>query len=113
MKRSLSDFLQDILDSIAEIETFTNGVSQSAFNDNREKILAVVKLLEILGEAVKQIPMEKRSRYSSVNWRAIAGMRDIFVHEYWKVDVDIVWKTVQESIPALKAVVLEMIHDLD
>ena len=81
-KRNLSSFLQDRLDSIAEIESFTQGIDLETFGANREKTLAVVKLLEILGEAVKKVPDEMRSRYPSVCWRGIAGMRDILVHEY-------------------------------
>ena len=90
-KRGLSYFLQDILDSIEELESFTSDVSFEDFSLNREKILAVVKLLEILGEAVKQIPVENRDRYPDINWKGIAGMRDILVHQYWGVDLEVIW----------------------
>lgn len=106
--RSLSEFLQDILDTIAEIEGFTAGVEFEAFQANREKILAVVKLIEILGEAVKKIPDEVRNRYPEIPWKAIAGMRDILVHEYWGIDVNVIWATVQEGLPPLKVVIIEI-----
>ena len=107
-ERSLSEFLQDILDTIADIETFTTNVEFEAFQANREKVLAVVKSIEILGEAVKKIPDDIRNQYPEIPWRAIAGMRDVLVHEYWGIDVNVVWATVQEGLPPLKAVIIEV-----
>lgn len=109
MKRSYTEFLQDILDAITEVEFFVNGINFDAFQVNREKTLAVVKLLEIIGEAVKKIPDDKRNCYSEIPWQAIAGMRDILVHEYWQVDVAVVWSTVHNSLPPLKSVVMDML----
>ncbi|KYC43012.1 hypothetical protein WA1_12985 [Scytonema hofmannii PCC 7110] len=106
--RSISEFLQDILDAITDIETFTDGIDFETFQANREKLLAVVKLIEILGEAVKQIPDSVRSQYSQIPWKAVAGMRDVLVHEYWGMDVNVVWATVQEGLPPLKAVIVEI-----
>lgn len=111
MSRDLSEFLQDMLQGIDEIERFTQGVDFDDFQGNREKLLAVVKLLEIVGEAVKQIPNEIRMQYPQVAWRGVAGMRDILVHEYWKVDPNVVWATVQESLPILKRVITEILED--
>ncbi len=111
MERNYSDFLQDILDAIAEIESFTAGVDFQSFQANREKSLAVVKLLEIIGEAVKKIPIAKRQNYSEIPWKAVAGMKDILVHEYWQVDTAVVWATVQDSLPLLKTVIIDMLVD--
>jgi uncharacterized protein with HEPN domain len=110
MKRSFIEFLQDIVDAISDIESFTNGVDFQSFQSNKEKILAVVKLLEIIGEAVKKIPDNKRSNYPKIPWQAVAGMRDILVHEYWQIDTAVVYITVQESLPLLKKVILEMLN---
>ena len=90
-ERPLSEFLQDILEAIADIESFTVGIEFDEFRANREKILAVVKSIEILGEAVKKIPDEIRGQYPQIPWKAIAGMRDVLVHEYWGIDVNVVW----------------------
>lgn len=110
--RPLSEFLQDILESIADIEAFTAGIDFEGFQANREKILAVVKSIEILGEAVKKIPDDIRNQYPEIPWRAIAGMRDVLVHEYWGIDVNVIWATVQEGLPSLKAVIVEIVrHD--
>ena len=69
----------------------------------------MVKLLEIIGEAVKKIPEEKRKPYAQLPWQGIAGMRDMLVHEYWQVDVAVVWATVEQSLPELKVVVVDML----
>jgi len=111
-ERPLSEFLQDILDAIADIETFTANVDFETFRHNREKVLAVVKSIEILGEAVKKIPDDIRSRYPQIPWKAIAGMRDVLVHEYWGIDLNVVWATVQVGIPPLKTTILEMQEEL-
>ena len=110
--RSLVQFCQDILEAIAEIEGFTADVDFDAFSTNREKILAIVKLLEILGEATKKIPDEVRSQYSSIPWKSIAGMRDMLVHEYWGIDVNVVWATVKDGLPPFKAAIAEILSSL-
>ena len=106
--RQLSEFLQDILESIADIETFTSDISFEVFRANREKVLAVVKSFEILGEAVKSVPDDIRSQYPQIPWKSIAGMRDVLVHEYWGIDVNVVWATVQEGLSPLKGVITEI-----
>ena len=113
MKRSFIEFLQDILEAIAEIESFMVSVNFVDFRVNREKVLAVVKLLEVIGEAVKKIPQDKRQLYPNIPWQAIAGMRDILVHEYWEIDVEVVWATVKDALPTLKMVILRMLSQED
>jgi len=110
MKHSYQEFLQDILDAIAEIELFIDGISFEEFQLNREKTLAVVKLLEIIGEAVKNIPEEKYALYPDVPWRSITGMRNILVHEYWQVDITVAWRTAIVFLPLLKAIIGEMLN---
>ncbi len=111
-QRQLSEFLQDILDTITDIEIFTENVEFEAFQANREKVLAVVKSIEILGEAVKKVPDDIRNQYPDIPWKSIAGMRDVLVHEYWGIDVNIIWATVQEGLPPLKATITEIVTDV-
>ena len=111
-QRQLSEFLQDILDTITDIEIFTDNVEFEAFQANREKVLAVVKSIEILGEAVKKVPDDIRNQYPDIPWKSIAGMRDVLVHEYWGIDVNIIWATVQEGLPPLKATIAEIATDV-
>ena len=107
-ERPLSQVLQDILETIAFLESFTDGVALDEFEANPEKLFAVVKALEITGEAVKKIPDSIRSQHPQIPWKDIAGMRDVLVHQYWRIDSKVVWSTVQTGIPLLKAVISEL-----
>lgn len=113
MRRSYGEFLQDILDAITEIESFVDGVSFEVFQSDRAKVLAVVKLLEIIGEAVKKIPDEQRRFYPGIPWRSITGMRNILIHEYWQIDVEVLWSTIPDFLPSLKVAVVEMLQRED
>ena len=107
-ERPLSQVLQDILEAITYLETFMDRVSLEEFEANPEKLFAVVKALEIVGEAVKKIPDDIRSQYPLILWKDVAGMRDILVHQYWRVDSKVVWSTVQTGIPILKTAITEL-----
>lgn len=111
-KRELDDFLQDILEAIGAIERFISGVSFEEFAQNEEKIFAVEKAIEIIGEAVKNIPDSLRIQYPEIPWKSIGGMRDKLVHEYWGADVNILWRTVQQRLPELKAQIIRIRGEL-
>jgi uncharacterized protein with HEPN domain len=100
-----------VTDAIADIETFTAEVDFEVFRQNREKVLAVVKTIEIQGEAVKKIPEDTRNRYPQIPWKASAGMRNVLVHKYWGIDLNVVWATVQEGIPPLKITIPGLAHE--
>jgi len=111
-RRSIKDYLQDILDTIAAIEQFTDNVDFEEFSHNTEKIFAVSRAFEIIGEAVKNVPDSIRAQNQNVPWRDIAGMRDKLIHGYFDTDVEVIWKAAIEEIPQLRRTVLKILKQL-
>jgi len=90
MKRELRDYIKDILDSISDIESFVGGMDFNIFIGDKKTINAVIRSLEIMGEASKKIPEELRAKYPGIPWKRLAGMRDKLIHEYHGIDLEIV-----------------------
>ncbi len=102
MKRTYRDYILDILSSIQEIDDFTESMNFEEFINDRKTVNAVIRSLEVMGEAVKKIPSEIRNKYPEIPWKYIAGMRDKLIHEYHGVDLEIVWEVIEKEIPPLK-----------
>jgi uncharacterized protein with HEPN domain len=109
-KRKPDVYLQDILESIGFIQRFLEGISEDEFYKNVEKQDAVLRRLEIIGEAVKHLPDEIREDHPDIPWRQIAGMRDILIHEYFGITLEMVWVVATEDILDLKAKAEEIIE---
>ncbi len=111
-KRVYHDYLRDIVDHSEKAMQFVHGVTFDDFADNEEKVFAVVRALEVIGEAARQIPKSLRDKYPRVPWKQITGMRNKITHEYYAVDLDVVWKTIHEDLPPLRETVKQMLEDL-
>ncbi|MGH9429056.1 MAG: HepT-like ribonuclease domain-containing protein [Terriglobia bacterium] len=109
MPRDYKISLEDILDAARKIRTYTEGMSQKTFAADPKTLDAVVRNLEIIGEAIKKIPEEIRSKYPGVDWKKIAGLRDILIHEYFGIDVEIIWDIVQNKLPVLEKQVQQIL----
>lgn len=102
MKRDIVIYLDDIQESIQQIEEYTKRLSKRQFNKNLQAQDAVIRRLEIIGEAAKHIPKSARDKSPKIPWKKIAGMRDIIAHEYFGVNIERVWKTVKKDLAELR-----------
>ena len=108
-KKDPKIFLGHILESIAEIEKNTKKKTKEKFFNSVTIQDAVVRRLEIIGEAVKNLPSSLKRKHPDISWKNIAGTRDVLIHEYFGVDLDIVWDVVKNDIPKLKKQIKELL----
>jgi uncharacterized protein with HEPN domain len=104
-------FLLHILDAIAHIEEYTVEGEQALYRDRRTQD-AVLRNLEVIGEAVKRLSDARKSRHPEVPWSKIAGMRDVLTHQYFRVSLPLVWAAIQQQMPTLKRVVAAEVANL-
>lgn len=113
MKRDYYDYVEDILNSINETEEFVEGLGFDEFKGNKKTVNAVIRSLEVIGEAAKKIPEGLRKRFGDVPWNRMAGMRDKLIHEYHGVDLEIVWAVLKEELPPLKPKIEKILETLE
>jgi uncharacterized protein with HEPN domain len=101
-----------MLDAMTRIKKFSKGLNQEEFIKNEMVQSAVVRQLEIIGEAVKRISDKTKRDHPEIPWRRIAGMRDRLIHRYFDVDFDEVWKVVEDDLPRLESATKNMIKQL-
>ena len=110
-KRDPRLFLTDMLESIEKIDRYTDGLSFDQFEASDMVLDAVVRNLEIIGEAARYIPPTLRERYTQIEWSRVVGFRNIVIHAYFAVDVEIVWTIATQRLPELEAVLQAMLQD--
>ena len=111
MSTSSSDYLRHILDETNYLITTSQGLNKKDFINDQTLKRAWVRSLEIIGEAVKQLPPNFRTDYPEIEWRKIAGMRDKLIHNYFGVDYDIVWDAVINEIPHLEQKIMQILEE--
>lgn len=112
MKREFVLFIQDILEYIETAERFVAGMSYEDFAKDEKTKLAVVRCVEIIGEAAKHVPSHIRKKYSTVPWKDMAGMRDIIAHFYFGIVMERVWKVAKVMLPPLKPHIQKVLDDI-
>ena len=104
-------YLYDIKEAVEKIEIFTKGFTFEEFVKDTKTVDAVIRNLEIIGEAAKNIPKRVKEKHHDIDWKAMAGMRNILAHEYFGVRMGIIWKTIGERLPELRHKIEEILKE--
>ncbi len=111
MLRDYKVYLDDIAQAVRKINSYVSALNQKQFSEDERTIDAVVRNLEVVGEAVKNLPDEIRKKHPEVDWKKIAGLRDILIHEYYGIDIEIIWDIITNKLPALAKQIGVMLRD--
>lgn len=106
-------YLQDILEAMEDIESFVEGLSFEEFKEDKRTFQACVRSIEIMGEAVKNLPETLRDEHDDVPWREVAGMRDKVIHAYFGVSREMIWKTIQTRFPLFRESIEGILAELE
>jgi len=109
--RDLRDYINDLIESCEDILSFTKGMSYSDFAGDKKTVNAVIRSLEVIGEATKKLPISFRDNYPDIPWRQMAGMRDKLIHEYFGIDKQMVWQAIEKHIPDILPLIKEITID--
>lgn len=112
MQRTHEAYLNDILEAIRKIDKYTENMSYEDFLKDELRQDSVARNLEIIGEAAKKIPDEIKNRKPEVEWKKIAGLRDILTHEYFRINLEIVWDVTKNKLPDLKKNTLALLSEM-
>jgi uncharacterized protein with HEPN domain len=110
VKKDNSAYLRHIQDAISRIENYIQGIGYKEFMDNHLIQDGVIRQIQIIGEATKRLSDEIKEEHPGIPWKDIMGMRDKLIHDYFGVDLDAVWDTAKQDIPALKSKLIGIIE---
>jgi len=110
MPKNYRVYLEDIMEAITKIEKYMGNLIFEEFRKNELVIDAVIRNLEIIGEAVKRMPKEVKEKAPDIEWKKVAGLRDVLIHEYFGVDLEILWDIVKNKLPELKRKVSQLLE---
>ena len=113
MTRHVALYIKDILQNMRDAEQFIEGISYQQFVDDKKTFNAVVRAIEVIGEAAKNVPLTIRTQYPAVPWKEMAGMRDKVTHFYFGVDREAIWIAVKERIPSLTPIIEQILKGLN
>jgi uncharacterized protein with HEPN domain len=108
-ERSYKLFVEDILEAMDKIDRYTEGLTSDSFAESEMVIDAVVRNLEVIGEASRYIPEDVRDKYPDIPWKRMVGLRNIVIHQYFGVDLSIVWEVVSRNLPETRPTLVEML----
>jgi uncharacterized protein with HEPN domain len=111
--RTFTDYLRDIVEYCEVCRDLTAGFSRESFKVDRRTQRAVVRAIEVIGEAARRVPTDLRERYPDIPWAEAAGTRDKLIHGYFGVNLDVIWDTVLVDLPALHRQVAAILDDLN
>lgn len=113
MNRDITDFLEDILAYSQRAEEIVRDSKMSTLTEFSIESMAVVRCMEVIGEAIKKIPESMRTKYPEIKWREAAGLRDILIHRYWAANMAVLVRVVERDLPGLRNVVQQILEDLN
>jgi uncharacterized protein with HEPN domain len=108
MKKNVKFFLEHILEAINLIEEYLKDKKKSDFLESKQLQDSVIRRIEIIGEAIKNIPDDFKSIHKNIPWKEIIGMRDILIHQYFGVDLELTWEVIITDLPALKKQIISI-----
>ena len=110
--RQYTIYIEDILNAMDKIEKYISGQEYEEFIENTMAVDAVIRNLEIIGEAAKNIPENIRNQYTEIPWRRMVGLRNIVIHDYLGVDLSIVWRIITKNLPETKQLIVKILNEI-
>ncbi len=112
MRRDYTLFIKDVITQMEDVESFVKDMSFEEFVADKKTVNAVIRSIEVMGEATRNIPKFIREKYPEIPWRDMAKMRNRLIHVYFGIDLDAVWKTVKVRIPAIKPLIWKVLKEV-